>query len=334
VIVVFDTNVWIAELGLRSQLGAVARFYVKHKKARLALPEVVRLEVEHNLRNRLKEYIAGIEDNHRQLLTVFGILKAVVVPDPSAIEAKVKDIFGGLGVDVLDVPFSLSSARSSFLKTIDKVPPSDKTQQFKDGVLWADCVNLLEQDNVCLVTEDKAFFQDRDYTKGLSRALEAESAPAKHRLSLLSSLTELVRDFRVDVAIEENLLVQSHLAKNLQAIDGLLTRNGFVLGEKLGFSKILYVTEDPSVLYVEFSMDFEAKEIVGDGRMDGVLTLAGDGTYDTNRHTFANLRNLGDTLRFQQGDGTQREVRNAYAFAEGGVIGHRDVSHTVRHKLP
>jgi predicted nucleic acid-binding protein len=79
VIIVLDTNVWIAELGLRSQLGAVARFYVRHKQARLALPEVVRLEVEHNLRNRLKEYIAGIEANHRQLLTVFGTLKALVV---------------------------------------------------------------------------------------------------------------------------------------------------------------------------------------------------------------------------------------------------------------
>jgi hypothetical protein len=257
-----------------------------------------------------------------------------LLPDPSAIEAKVKDIFGSLGVEVLDVPFSLSSARSSFLKTIDKVPPSDKSQQFKDGVLWADCVNLLDRDDVCLVTGDKAFFQDREYTKGLSRTLAAESDPAKHRLSLLSSLTELVRDLRVDVAIEEDLLVQSHLAKNLQAIDGMLTRNGFVLGERLCFSKTLYSTEDPSALYVEFSMAFEAKEIVGDGRGDGVLTLVGDGTYDTNRHTFANLRDLGDTLRFQQGDGTQSEVRNASAFVEGLVIGHRDVSHTVRYKLP
>jgi len=111
-IIVLDSNVWIAELGLRSQLGAVARFYVKHTKARLAVPEVVRLEVEHKLRNRLKEYIATIEDNHRQLLTMFGTLKALVVPDPSAIEAKVNDLFSGLGIDVLDVPFSLSSSRA------------------------------------------------------------------------------------------------------------------------------------------------------------------------------------------------------------------------------
>lgn len=180
-IAVFDSNVWIAELGLRSTLGAVARFYLKHTKARLALPEVVRLEVEHNLRNRLKEQITRIEDDHRQLLTVFGTLKALVVPDPSAIEAKVNELFGSLGIDVLDVPFSLASARSSFLQTINKLPPSDKTQEFKDGVIWADCLKLLEQDDVCLVTADKAFFQSREYGNGLSRTLAAEIASAKNR---------------------------------------------------------------------------------------------------------------------------------------------------------
>ena len=332
-IVVFDSNVWIAELGLRSTLGAVARFYLKHTKARLALPEVVRLEVEHNLRNRLKEHITRIEDDHRQLLTVFGTLNPLVVPDPSAIEATVNELFGSLGIDVLDVPFSLASARSSFLQTINKLPPSDKTQEFKDGVMWADCVKLLEQDDVCLVTADKAFFQNREYAKGLSRTLAAEIAPAKNRFSLMPSLNILMADFRVDVPIEETLLVQSHLAKNAQAIDGLLGRNGFVLGQKLSLSKVLYATEDPSVVYLEFSMDFEAKEVADDGRIDGVVTSAGDGTYDTNRHTFTNLRSLGDTLRFQLGDGTQCQAQNAYAYAES-FQGHRVVSHTVRYKLP
>ena len=54
-----------------------------------------------------------------------------------------KKLFSSLGVEVIDVAFSLESARSSFLKTIKKLPPSATTQQFKDGVLWADCLNLL-----------------------------------------------------------------------------------------------------------------------------------------------------------------------------------------------
>lgn len=332
-IVILDTNIWLAELGLWSPLGAVARLYLQQKHARLALPEVVRLEVEHNLRNRLREYVSTLQSTHRQLLTLFGTLKELVVPDAIAIEGRVTELFGKLGVEMLETPFSLASAKSSFLKTIDKVPPSDRTQEFKDDILWADCVALLEHDDICLVTADKAFFQDRDYSKGLSKNLAAELAGTAHAFSLLPCLNQLVRDLRIDVAIDESVLVKAYLEKSFEAIDGLLKRNGFVLGEKLGTSKVLYATENPSVVYVEFTIEFEAKEIVGDGRMDGVITLRGDGSYDTKLHTISNLRNLEETLRFQPSGGEEREVRNIYASV-AAFLGHRDVSYTIRHKLP
>jgi len=67
--------------------------------------------------------------------------------------------------------------------------------------------------------------------------------------------------------------------------------------------------------------------------MDGVVTLRGDGSYDTKSHTLTSLRNLEETLRFQQPSGEEREMRNIYASMEG-FLGHRDVSHTIRHKLP
>ena len=332
-IVILDSNIWLAELGLRSPLGAVARLYLQQKRARLALPEVIRLEVEHNLRNQLRNYVRELQTTHRQLLTVFGTLKELVVPDAVAIEGRVAQLFAKLGVEVLEIPFSLASARSSFLKTIDKVPPSDRTQEFKDGVLWADCLDLLKNDDLCLVTADKAFFQDRDYAKGLSTSLAGEIAGVAHSFSLLSSLDQLVRDLRIDVAIDEQVLVKAYLDKSFEAIDGLLKRNGFVLGEKLDTSKALYATENPSVLYVEFTIKFEAKETAGDGRMDGVVTLRGDGSYDTKSHTLTSLRNLEETLRFQQPSGEEREMRNIYASMEG-FLGHRNVSHTIRHKLP
>lgn len=332
-IVILDTNIWLTEMGLRSPLGAVARLYLQQKHARLALPEVVRLEVEHNLRNRLKEYVSHLQDTHRQLLTVFGTLKELVLPDASAIEGCVTEVFGKLGVEMLETPFSLASARSSFLKTIDKVPPSDRAQEFKDGVLWAECVEHLAHDDVCLVTADKAFFENRDYDKGIAKNLTAEIMGAVHEFAIMPSLDRLVRDLRVDVTIDESVLVTAYLKKSSDAVDGLLKRNGFALGEKLVTSRFLYATENPSILYVEFTIEFAAKETLGDGRTDGVITLRGDGSYDTKRHTFADFRNREEVLRFQESDGDEREVRNIYASMEG-FIGHRNVSHTIRHKLP
>jgi hypothetical protein len=88
-IVVLDSNIWLRELGLRSSLGAVARMYLRQERARLALPEVNRLEVEHNLRGKLNEYVATLQSTHRQLPTVFGNLKELVVPEADALEKRV-----------------------------------------------------------------------------------------------------------------------------------------------------------------------------------------------------------------------------------------------------
>ena len=141
--IVFDSNIWFSELALNSNLGAAVRFFIRKNGAKVAVPEVVRLETEHNLRNRLNEFIDNIRNNHRQLLTVFGKLKEMVLPEASAVEDKIASIFNDVGVEIIEIPFSFESARSSFLKTLRKEPPSHNNQQFKDGVLWADCVELL-----------------------------------------------------------------------------------------------------------------------------------------------------------------------------------------------
>jgi hypothetical protein len=175
-IVVLDTNIWLKELLLNSGSGSALRFFLKRRPARLAVPEVVRLEVEHNLRSSIEESIADITKKHRQLLALFGSMHEIVLPTQPRIEKFVTSVFDTLGVDVVDVPFTPASALSSFLKTVQKVPPSDRTQEFKDGVLWANCLELLEQDDVLLATEDRAFCLDRKHGQGLAANLASEAA--------------------------------------------------------------------------------------------------------------------------------------------------------------
>ena len=154
--VILDSNIWISELGLNSSMGAAARYFFKERGATVVLPEVIKLETEKHLRTELTKYVSNLKKNHRQLLSVFGKLKELVVPDGEAIDAKVASIFGACQVELNEIPLTLESAKSSFLKTIDKVPPSDKDQQFKDGVIWAECLRLLDTADVYLVTSDKA----------------------------------------------------------------------------------------------------------------------------------------------------------------------------------
>lgn len=333
-IVVLDTNIWLKEMALNSTLGAAVRFFIKQRSARLALPEVVRLEVERNFRKNLKEYVGKVRENHRQILAVFGKLKEVVLPDDAAIESKIAEIFSGVGVELLQVDFSFESARSSFLKTVEGLPPSsDQNQQFKDGVLWADCISLLEHDDVFFVTSDAAFFHKRKYEEGLAKNLLAETIGKAHHLKTFSSLGELLTDIKTQVVIDEALLIQSFMNQHGQLVDDMLQRNSFSLEDAPDLKKTLYATELPTVLYIEFTIDTPCSDLSDQGRTKAVLHLKGSGSYSVESGKYDNIRITGQELDFLLADGTTRQSAKIIIGAASIVIGHRDVVHTVRYQL-
>jgi hypothetical protein len=106
--VIFDSNVSISELGLNSPRGAAVKFFVKNRGATLVVPDVVRLETERHLKTKLTEYIEGLQKNYRQLLTIFGRLKELVLPDAQAIEAKVAGVFRECQVQLISTVTDLS----------------------------------------------------------------------------------------------------------------------------------------------------------------------------------------------------------------------------------
>ena len=169
---------------------------------------------------------------------------------------------------------------SSFLKTIKKLPPSDKDQQFKDGVLWADCVELLKSDDVLLVCKDKAFYENREYARGLARNLQAERAEAGHTLKIYPELKDLLKEIKSDVPINDDDLSAAFLDTFGESVNNMLTRNHFELGPRLSVQKTLYATEQPNQLSIEFTIEHKAIDLSDEARTDGRSRLRGDGTYD------------------------------------------------------
>jgi hypothetical protein len=320
-------------LGLNSAKGAAVRFFVKNRGATVVLPEVVRLETERNLRAELKKYIAELEKNHRQLLAVFGKLKELVLPDAQAIDEKVAAVFGQCQIELREVPLTLESARSSFLKTVDKLPPSDKDQQFKDGVIWAECMRLLDTGDVFLVSSDKAFYKGREYENGLAEALAAEAKHHKYTINVFPTLSALLQTIKTKVQLDEKLLARSFWEINQQSIESILSRNTFaVVGDGIVTADV-YITEDPNRLYAEFTITFQCEDLTSDGRSDAVLALRGDCTYLIEEKQFLGLRNYGEELSFKAKDGEDKNLFNIVLFADGIVIGHKTVEHSVKFKV-
>jgi len=330
-IVVFDTNIWLTELGLNSSVGAAVRFYLRKGEHQVALPEVVRLEATQNFTRTLTDFVKDIQSKYSQLLTVFGSLKEIKLPSSQQIQDRVARLFDGLSIQINDIPFTLTSARRSFIKTIEGTPPSGpKNQQFKDGVLWADCMSLLETDDVALVTKDKNFFENRNYQDGLSRSLEEEASAKPHNIMLFSSLSELLADIQTEIHLDKEKLANSYVSAHRQKIDGFLAASGYYLDRLLDVETKLFITEKVETLYVEFQIKYSCTNAISGDLPEGQLTINGDGTYSSLSETFAELTERDSELTYTKEDGTTESKRSVTLRADGIVLGHRDRTHTVR----
>ena len=330
--VVIDSNIWLSSLALRSSLSAAVLFYIAQRGWTVVVPEVVCLEVEANLRAQLTGAVDSVQTNHRKLLAVFGRLKEVVLPTQSEIERVVSEVFAIDQIEIRRVPFSLESARDSFLRTVDKRPPSHRSQQFKDGVIWADCLALWEENDVILVTSDKAFFEGDDLKRGLSQELQREAAAKPHTLRLLCELTELLEDVRVPISVDPSELLAAFRASEGPIFTSLLDRNGFFEGALLRCSSQLYATSDASKLHLEFHLELEAGDATSQGRTGGVLLMAGNGLYAPRQSSFDVLQRVREELRYLSATGEEVKHR-VVTGSVNMVLGHADVTHSIRHPL-
>ncbi len=332
-IVVFDTNVWISDLALASNVGSAVRFYLREQKARIGLPEVVRLETEAHLRALLKEHIEEIQSSHRQLLAVFGRLKEIVLPTAEEVEVLIARVFSNLGVQIEEIPFTLDSARASLIRAVKKIPPSDKNQQFKDGVLWEDCRTLLKKEAVLLVSNDKAFYKSRDTKQGLADELKGDLDGCPNEFRIFPALGDLLSEIGKRVQVKPKVLIRAYLKLHGENMKNMAAAHAFALEGEPTAKVDVFVTESPASLYVNFTIELPCVDISNEGRTGAKILARGEGTYNADTRKFVALTNRGEQLIYRLQDGTEKTLQNIVVAVGSVVLGHRTVEHSVRYKL-
>lgn len=84
--------------------GAAVRFYLLRHDARIALPEVVQLEVVLHLSERMKELAATTRQAHRALLPLAGRLRELILPEDAELEGIAARAFEDIRVPCLRHP--------------------------------------------------------------------------------------------------------------------------------------------------------------------------------------------------------------------------------------
>lgn len=326
-IVVLDSNIWLGEQMLRHSAGSAVRFFLRANGAQVAVPEVVRREVTHHLSQSLKNLSLGMRESYDRLLRMVGSLKELVLPSDGELDAFALSAFENARIDAIDVPFTLESARASLEKCLLGEPPSGpKDQQFKDGVLWADCLRLAAEHPVLLVTADKGFYRGRDYDQGLAENLLAEARATAYGITVVHKLSLVLETIHVDVTVDYERLGAQLLQIGQPRINDWIGQHGFVVSRLAAGEHKLFATDDPAWAYLEFALTFGC--VHPDGRK-GTLVARGEARYSPATGTAKDLQSRGEDFEFDDSEGRRKAMR-AVVGAGSIVLGHRTVQHDLK----
>ena len=272
--IVFDSNVWIDQVGLQSKKGAAVRHFAKRHGAIVAIPEIVQLEVEEKLTQSLLKLRNTTEDSYLQLLPYMRKLHPIHLPSEEELRKAVANIIPTFDIPTRHLPFNVHVARSSMMKVIRKIPPStDKREEFRDGVIWAHCLELLDEGDVYLVTEDQDFYDERNYTKGLASELadELKERSETRQVKLVPHLKDLLEEIRVPFEPDTTQIFNAIKTQRGKVVTELLTSHEFDLYGSIEGKVDCFATEDAQRVYFDFSFTQPCRDATESKRRDGKL---------------------------------------------------------------
>ena len=329
--VVFDTNIWFSQLGLTTRNGAAVRFFLRQREAKIAVPEVIQLEVQQKLIGRLSKHKRDMEEGHRTLLSIFGSLTELSVPSDQEIAARVSSLLASIDVPHVSVPFSLEAAKASLKKIFDKTSPSRDKEQFKDGVIWANCLELLQEADVFFVTEDSAFYDKAARTTDpvIAEDLQLELDSYSNTLKLFRNLDQLLDEIRADVAIDHDAVVGAVFEKQGADMEDILGSTGFRID---GAPEILlkpYITEVAAQVNFRFELGQRCVDATQQGREEALLEFSGEGFFDTSTKSVDRLSvsNVNFHYTDTAGQAKNRGFVNIGMYAS---LGPSTIQHTLR----
>ena len=323
VFILFDSEAWISQDGLRSRRGAAIRFFARQRNATIAIPEVVQLEVEEILTRHMINSKKNIEEGHRRLLSLLGELDKLVLPADDEIRSAVTNIIPDLDVPVRKIPLSLQACRSSMTKLMRGIPPSsEKKEQFRDGVIWAHCIELLSEGDVYLVSADSDFREKSSQGAGLAAALieEMKEASDKHRIILKRTLEDLLDEMKEPFYICKQKVFEDVCESRSSEIENLLDSHGFVAGDNVDGSLKFFATERADMVYFSFDLSRNCYDSTDGQRDECILKISGTGFANPQTEDISELQVSNVLLRYpdwKSGDPSRGAVYLSAAFGSG-----------------
>lgn len=191
--VVLDANAWVAERLLRSSIGNALLLGLTSSRALLGLPEFIETEVNRVVLQQATQAMETFCKSANFLRQLSGQHSLHGMPTPQAMEEGLQRRWVELAGLLERRPFSLELARAALRRVIENIPPSGQNnEQFRDCRLWEASVDLAADCAVHLVSNDSAFYENRERSKGLADVLSREADHARRAVRVYPTVRDLL----------------------------------------------------------------------------------------------------------------------------------------------
>lgn len=174
--VILDTNAWIHGTRLlRSPLGVAFLHAARDRKAILRLPEVVETELLVVLSRECQQHSSQITRAVSEIESFLGRrFPPLPLPSESDVASVLRERLVELAPMVERVPLSIDHARAALNRVVNRLAPADRTEEYRDAMIWEVVRETSAHGKTFFVTSDKAFYNERSFDKGPAAQLQAD----------------------------------------------------------------------------------------------------------------------------------------------------------------
>jgi hypothetical protein len=305
--VVLDANIWVSQMLLNSSIGAAFLYRLRKIQGVIGLPEVVEMEVMTQVLRKAREARETVQQNLANIRSLVGETQELKLPSDEEFTRAIEERFSTLSRFIQRIPIGPSHYRQALVNVIDGVAPNATREQYRDSLIWEAVKDLSLSYAVNLITNDKDFYDSKDYAKGLATELKKHADPAPE-IALFKDLEQYLRSFKEQVAPPEYdkiaLVITNELTEN-RAVLGWAEKKHFSIDRLIGHSIQAFVTERVGVLAISFKLTYRILNVVESHAIeDGKLVEL----EEPNEHAEARLVCSGDCF-FHEDTETASELR-------------------------
>jgi len=291
--VLLDANIWITERLLQTTIGNAFLYAIAGAKSSMILPEVVELEIAQTLPEMAERAVEIIKRELTLLRQLSGHELMITAPSALAIKDGIAVRWDQLSGALIRQPFTHDQAKSALHRVLQGLPPSgNNNEQFRDCCIWDAALSMAEDRTVHLISQDTAFYENRNKASGIAKILQSELIATKKDIQIHYSLRDFLANVSSDSAAIDEEAIGHQIINTILDRASEIAAEGIMRGSdaifKLGSMRRIkisgYTTPKPSLVAISFEVSFELERtIIEDGSdevIDSTITLKGVGSYD------------------------------------------------------